>query len=355
MGGIATYFQDLLKSSLPERVNLRFVQTSTHNRDLAQSGRATTKNLFFALKDCVRFFRAILSHRPQVCHITTAFGLSFIKNSVCVGIARIFCKRVLLHPRCSLSTIYFERPGWWRWYFRQVIRLTDGVIGLSSEWRQLPKIVPESQVYILHNAIDLAPYIKLAQERPKNPRIDGEINVFYLGYLGQAKGSFDLIKAAQRINCENIKVSFNMVGDELRPGELDRLRQEITNAKQNETVRLHPSVMGAKKLDCFRNADLFVFPSYTEGLPMAIIEAMASGLPIVATNVGGIPDLVQDGVNGILVEPGFPERLAAALLQLITNIELRQCMRKKSAQMAEERYDIEQHVLKLVEIYAKCN
>lgn len=353
IGGIGIYFQSLLSSSLPVKVNLQFVQTSTNNRELAQSGRATIANVLFALKDCTRFFRAVIAHRPQICHITTAFGLSFIKHSVCVGIARIFGSYVLLNPRCSIRALYFEKSIWWQWYFRQVIRLTNGVIGLSSEWKQVSQLVPDTTVYFLQNAINITPFLHIAQDRFENPRQDGDVNILYLGYLGQAKGSMDLLETAQLIDPEGTNIYFNLVGGELRLGALDHLHQGIVKANLGQTVRLHPPVTGEEKMDCFRNADIFVFPSYTEGLPIAVIEAMASGLPIVASNVGGLPDMVREGVNGLMVDPGRPDQLAAALLKVIKDKKIRQSMGECSAQIAREQYDIEQHVSKLINIYAQ--
>jgi glycosyltransferase involved in cell wall biosynthesis len=334
-------------------VVLHFVQTSTHNRNLSQSGRLTVSNIVDAAKDCSRFLTAVFSYHPQVCHIGTAYGLSFIKHSICIFIARFFGSRVLLHPHCSLSDLYVERSVWWRWYFRQVIHLTDGIIALSNEWKQVTRIVPGSQVNLLHNAVNLTPYQLIARDRFENRMFKGDVKILYLGYLGKAKGSFDLIEAAQRIDCERIKVSIELVGDELSSGELDHLRQGIAKANLTQTIMLHPPVMDEEKLACFRNADIFVFPSHTEGLPMAVIEAMASGLPIVATNVGGLPDLVHDGVNGLLVDPGQPEQLAIALLKVIDDKESRLSMGVKSVQFACEQYDIEQHVIKLVNIYEK--
>jgi len=353
IGGMATYYQSLMSSSLPERINLLFVQTSTHNREFPQSGRATLSNFVAAVKDCGRFFRAVVSHRPQICHIGTSFGLSFVKHSICIVIARVFGNRVLIHPHCSLSALYLDRPRLWRWYFRQVIRLTQGVIALSSEWMQVSQIVPGTQVYFLHNAINLAPYRSIAQERLTRPQKNCVVHILYMGNIGQAKGSFDLLKSAQWISSKGIEASFELVGSEMRPGELDRLHQQIDAAGLSKVIKIHSPVLGAEKLACFQDADVFAYPSYSEGMPMAVIEAMASGLPIVASNVGGLPDLVEEGVNGILVEPGHSDWLAAALLKIITDAQLRHSMQKKSAQIASEQYDIEHHVLKLVDIYAQ--
>ena len=353
VGGVGTYYQSLLSSSLPDRVNLLFVQTSTHNRELSQSGRATFSNLIAAMKDCVRFFRAVASFRPRICHIGTAFGLSFIKHSMCVFIARIFGSRVLLHPHCSLSALYMEHNKVWRWYFRQVIRQTHGVVALSKEWMQLPQIVRGCKVHSLPNAIDLAPYQGLAQQRLAHSHNNGVVHVLYLGYIGQAKGSFDLLDAAQCLSSKGVGVAFDLAGSELHPGELDLMRQKIDAANMSRVVKIHPPVLSAEKLVFFRDGDIFVYPSYSEGMPMAVIEAMASGLPIVAATVGGLPDLVREGVNGMLVEPGRSDQLAAALLRISSDSRLRHTMQENSAQIAREEYDIEQHVFKLVEIYTQ--
>jgi glycosyltransferase involved in cell wall biosynthesis len=352
-GGIATYFQSLLNSSLPERVHLSFVQTSSHNRVLSQTGRMSLLNLFAAFQDCIRFFRSVLVHRPQICHIGTAFGLSFLKHSVCVLFARILGCQVLLHPHCSFSAIYSDRPAWWRWWFRRIINLTAGVIIISSEWKHLADIVPKSRVYFLQNAIDLSEYQKIAQDRLLNPKMNGDVHILYLGYIGRDKGSYDLLGTAERFSWDHFRASIDLIGSELAPGELERLRQQIERDQLTEIVRLHQPVYDEAKLDFFGKADIFVYPSYHEGMPMAIIEAMACGLPVVGTRVGGIPDLIQDGVNGILVDPASPDQLAEALIKIASDPQLSFSMQKNGAKIANERYDIKQHVAKLVEIYAQ--
>jgi len=351
MGGMATFYQSLLSSSLPSRLDLHFVQTSSQARALSMSGSTTLSNLASAARDCIRFARAVFLHRPGVSHIATAPGLSLLKHGVCVAIARILRTRVLLHPHCSLSVLYTERAGWWQWVFRRIFKLAHGVVALSSEWMQIRSIVPSCQVYRLPNAIDLAPYRRLAQGRIARRKGKSSLKVLYLGYLGRAKGSFDLIEAAKQALSKGIDLSLDLVGDELTPGVRRELLDCIDDDKLGQTVRLHSPASGPVKLAFFRDADVFVYPSYHEGMPIAVLEAMASGLPVVATRVGGLPDLVIDGINGLLLESGRPDQLANALVSLSADGERRRSMQQMSHQLAIEKYDLEQCVTQLVRIY----
>ena len=353
MGGVATYYQSLLNSSLPQQVDFCFVETSSQRRTLSQSGLFTFSNLISAITDCGRFTKAVIKHRPQLTHIGTAFGLSYVKHSVCVLIARLFGSRVLLHPHCGFSALYTNQPRWWQWFFRRIIRFTNGVVTLSSEWNQLITIVPGCAVYYLPNAIDLTAYRTATLKRrvvEQNPPL---LKVLYLGYLGKAKGSFDLVEAAKEILAKNIPVKIDLVGEELAKGEVERLKKQIDQTGLGNVVSLHPPVIGSKKIEMLLEADIFIYPSYCEGMPIAVIEAMASGLPIISTRVGGLPDLVKDGINGILVEAGHPDQLVRAILYLSLNPDQRFAMQMNSFQSAINNFDIEKLVPRLVNIYSK--
>ena len=355
MGGVGVYYQTLLKSSLPDQINLQFVQTSTQNRKNSSTGRASLPNLIGAIKDCWRFTCAVVINRPKITHIGTAFGLSFVKHTFCIIIGRLFGARVLLHPHCSLSAINMERSKLWKWYFRKVMRSTSGIIVLSKEWLQLGSIVPGIELYYLPNAIDLTLYKPIAEKKRISGENEKHLQILYLGFLGKDKGTFDILNAAQIVNLQDRNITFNLVGDELSAGELALVIEAMERLNLGGSVKIRPPVYGEDKLDVFSQADIFIYPSYYEGMPMAVIEAMACGLPIIATRVGGLPDLVVEGVNGILVEPGMPEQLATALCQLIDDREKCASMGKESSRIAGDKFDIEQHVAQLIDIYKKVS
>ena len=293
MGGIAAYCQALLGSTLADRVDLRFVQTSSQRRPFSTSGRATWKNLAEAFRDCGRFVGACLAHRPEIVHICTAPGLSFLKNSVCVMSARLLGIRVVLHPHCGLAKLY-SGPSFWKWYCTRIFRLSSCVLVLSREWFALQDLLPKTRVRYLPNAMDIRPYLKIAAER--SGARNGAVRLLYLGYLGEDKGTFDLLEAFDALEFKPAKVVLNLVGDFLTDQDKLRLEEKIVRVDlRGKECRLLPPAYGDAKLALFREADIFVYPSHYEGMPMAVLEAIAAGLPVVATAAGGIPDRITDG------------------------------------------------------------
>ena len=351
MSGIGTYYETLLGSSLPKRVRLKFLDTSARRRRGSETGKWSFSNLASAVGDCARFARAAVAYRPEVCHIATSVGLSFLKHSVCVAIARLLGSKVLLHPHCSFYFFYERRPKAWQWFARKVIGLCDSVIILSKEWMALQEAVPSCQLHYLPNAIDLSSYVEVARERIATKSDKPCLHVLYLGHVGKDKGSFDLIAAATKVLGQEKNVVFELVGHEQAHGDIKQLKEEVVEAGFEQFIHFQSPVTGSEKIEQFRRADLFVYPSYHEGMPMAVIEAMACGLPVIATQVGGLPDLVLPGVNGLLVPAGQPDQLANAIQQLIADPQLRYAMQTRSLQLAQEKFDIEKLVLRLLEIY----
>jgi glycosyltransferase involved in cell wall biosynthesis len=110
-------------------------------------------------------------------------------------------------------------------------------------------------------------------------------------------------------------------------------------------------VFDDKKIEVFRNADILVLPSHHEGLPISVIEAMAAGLPVIATNIGGLPDLIDDHINGILVNSKVPADLATAMIKLIKDEKLRYCFGCMGRKKACENHDVEKYVDHLIQFY----
>ena len=159
------------------------------------------------------------------------------------------------------------------------------------------------------------------------------------------KGVYDLIQAAEKIVGKNSKVKFILCGD----GEIQKVRELIEKKGLSKNFEVPGWIEDKEKY--LKKADIFVLPTYHEGLPNAILEAMAAGLPVISTPVGGIPEAVQEGKNGFLINPGEVSRLQEKMLLLMGNLLLRKRMGKYSRKIAEDKFDIRKILHQLGMIY----
>jgi len=197
--------------------------------------------------------------------------------------------------------------------------------------------VPASRIRTIYEGIDPTLYSGNRPERVlKNgqPRVVGT-----LAYLSREKGFHFLVEAAALIPAVQSRTRFVMVGDGECRGELEAQVRDLGLGNCFEFAGFQDAP--ARYLDQF---DIFVLPSLSEGLSSSILAAMASSLPVVATEVGGIPELVQHGHNGLLVPPGNATALAAAIQELIDNPEKAAVMGRSGRALLLERFTLERKI-----------
>jgi glycosyltransferase involved in cell wall biosynthesis len=227
--------------------------------------------------------------------------------------------------------------------------MCDGLIVLSSEWLKIRDITEKPNVILLKNSINLTQYIML------NRSINGsneKVQIIYLGHIGIDKGIVDLIHAVKFLSSKGVAgYVVSIYGEESRPGELESLIALIRSLSIEDYILLCEPVFNEKKINILQDADIFIFPSHHEGLPISLIEAMAAGLPVIATCVGGIPDLIDNNRNGILVNSQSPDELAEAMKSLIENKQLRHVFGAQGRRKALENHDVENYVNHLINYY----
>ena len=173
--------------------------------------------------------------------------------------------------------------------------------------------------------------------------------VVHVGNIRPHKGHGTLIRAAASIKAARPDVVMVSIGAEKNPGDLERVRREAAELGVGETIRF----LGRRR-DALRfvaAADVFLNPSDVEGLPLAVLEAMALGTPVVATSVGGVPSVVKDNETGLLVAPSEPESLARATLRLLADSEVAEKLAGAAREVVERAYSLEAMVLAQEAVY----
>lgn len=234
-----------------------------------------------------------------------------------------------------------------------VLKNANTVIALTDDMKREMQNICSREVSVIPNGIDLTSFGDLSRKeaRSKLQIKEGEKVILFVGTLRPVKGVRYLIEAMSGVNQDHPKAKLMLVGDGEEREELESLVEEFG---LNERVKFIGRVQNEEIPQYMVASDVLVLPSLSEGFPVTILEAMASGLPIVATKVGGLPEIIKDGENGILVESKSPDEIAEKVLLILGDDGLREKISGNNRGEAK-RYSWKSAVDKLEEIYQKSS
>lgn len=264
-----------------------------------------------------KFFSALIIFIHYLCwdksikivHIHTASNISFKRSALFVRIANLFHKKVILHVHGGAFRDYYHREAH---YVTSVLNRCDCVIALSETWKKFFEGICDSPVVVLNNIIE-PPQKEICKK-------DGKVHLLFLGLLVKEKGIYDLLNMiSEHADFFRGRIVLHIGGN----GDADILKNTIVQKRISDFVCYEGWVSGHKKTRLFSLCDIYVLPSYIEGMPISILEAMSYGCSILATNVGGIPEIIQDGVNGFLFQAGNKEEMYSKLKKLVVDDNMR--------------------------------
>lgn len=326
-GGVSAVVNALLGAMPDDAPHVRYVPTHV-------DGPKVLKALA-ALAGFARLFWAITVWRCDIVHIHMASYASFARKSRAVAMARFFHRKVIVHVHGAQFDIFFDGAGpEVKRSITRTLSSADLVIALSDRWeRKLQGMAPEARIRVLPNPVDTSLLAGVSAGRPEVPADGGR--ALFLGSFTQRKGIYDLMEAVARVATARPAFVLDLGGDR----EVDEVQKLVAAREIGDNVSFMGWVRGEKKAEAFHRAHIFILPSYNEGLPIAVLEAFAAGLPVVTTPVGGIPEVVEDGVNGLLVEPGDVGALSAAVIRLLEDADLRAKMSAANLELVRASHD----------------
>jgi glycosyltransferase involved in cell wall biosynthesis len=301
-GGMAAVVRGLLASPLAERYGLQVVATYRHRdpiRRLTRFGVGLLRLTFWSL-----------GRRGRLVHIHTTARGSLYRKSIYVLVAKALRRRVVLHVHAGAGDLAafggrIGEPS--RALFRQAFARADAVLSVSrASAQEVTRAFGRGNVMVIPNA---APRVDRLPSRSADAA-DAPALLYLGGFQNPAKGGDLLLDALAIIAEECPRLRVTLAG----PGELPYAGSALIARHAQITWR--GWLDEAAKAAALGAADIVVVPSYSEGLPVTLLEAMAHGRAIVATTVGGIPEVLTDGVDATLVAPGRAVVLAGAVCAL---------------------------------------
>lgn len=252
-------------------------------------------------------FMLAFNRKIKIVHVHTASGIAFKRSSYYISLARAMGKKVIIHIHSGRFNEYWEAN---KKYVDSVLSKCDIVVALSEDLKNFYKSQGCNKAIVINNII-VPPTEKGTHYN------DDKIHLLFLGVIMKAKGIYDLVDVLHEHKEEFIdKIILHVGGN----AEVDTLNRMIDELELHDIVKFEGWLSGDAKNEALSLCDVFILPSYTEGVPISILEALSYGKYIIATNVGGIPDIV-DEKSGVLMPPQDKESLYRALNNLIENKE----------------------------------
>lgn len=345
-GGIPSFVTRLSDDRwLRERVHVELLNTTP--RGTKYPGALNAANAWLALKHAWQVLRG--ARRADVVHLNLAAAptLPLLRALVLARAARFARARVILHAHTgqieecvSLAT--------YRWLLRLVPRVTDAVV-VVSETAQAALATAGVEALRMDNGIE-------ARDSPTGPKEDPPV-LSFVGTVSERKGLIDLRDALAKVRAEAgppLAARVLVAGDGAQegPGAFERIRRAFREAGLTE-VRFVGALSEAEVRALLARSSIFCLPSHWEGFPLTVLEAMAARTAVVATRVGAIPRMLDEGRAGVLVEPGDPDGLARAIAGLLASRDERERLAGAARDRAEREYDQARVVREIHDLYRR--
>lgn len=351
--GSNVYFNALLHSDIKKVFTILHVNTSDH-RSLDNIGVFDFENFRLGLRSLLTLSFFCIFRSPHAVYVPIAQNKwGFLRDGLFILLARVLCKaRIVIHFHGGESFKQFQEcsTSVMQKFVKLVLSQVEVAVVLGNRLKDLFE-GSVGRVAVVPNGIEI-PERFSRRDRGEN----GKIMIGYLGNLVRSKGILDFIAAADLLSGDLPNLEYEVAGSWWEP-EID-LREEVLQFLRTRgldaRVRFLGHVEADRKKEFFKRCDIFVFPSINEGLPLVILEAMSAGLPVIAYDeVGAVPEVIENGVTGILAHKGNIHDIATAVRKLVNDPHLRLQMGEAGRVRVETHYAMDHSIHRLIRVLAE--
>lgn len=336
-GGISTILTNYLSSELSTKYAINMVASHVEAARFAKLGTATSGILLAG--------RYLFRYPSSIVHLHIGGTTSAARKFFYGKLASFFDCPVLCHFHTgSFPKQYAMAPTAIRVLVRSLLETADLLLCVSSTLRnQLLEITRTADIKVISNPISM-PHLdlKLPLSKRKN------VNITFVGTVSRAKGVFDLISVFEKLANNERQVKLNIAGK----GDTKTLFGLAYELNIAGIVNIFGWIDSGQRDKLLRETEIFVIPSYSEGMPMAALEAMSYGIPIVGSNVGGLSEIIEHGKSGFLCPPGDLTKLYRYLNLLVENNGLRKQFGCEALKIVASRCSISSVTKEIDDIYS---
>lgn len=353
-GGIPKYVKDLLTSSIINNYNLIIFNTSVPNliRSFSKNfGRnyklflsdgflSAMKLILHVQYSFFRYIFCLLKNRPKIVHVFTPSYWGFWRSCIYILIAKLLNRKIIFHLLNAIDIFWHDSSYFLKKLITFVLNRCDVLLVQSNGIKHFVNQISKSKVVSIYNGVDNSIFYYKNRKTNKS-------KIISVAALSRNKGTDDLLKVIQVLKSKNLQFHVTIIGR----GNIESYENIASSLDIKEYVTFAGVVEDDQKINYLANSDIFILPSYAEGQPLSILEAMSSGLPIVSTTVGSIPEIVKNGENGFLTLPGDIDNIARNIQTLIADNNLIKKMSNENYRLAREKFNINRVFQEIENVY----
>lgn len=330
-GGISGVVNNFYEAGLAEKVDLTYVGTMVDGSKFRKLLQAAIAYVKFCIK----------LPQSQIVHINMASDVSYYRKSIFIRTAYKFRKKIVIHQHGGDFRTFYQSQlsdkGKKR--LESIFVQANAVIALTSFWKKFfSQIVDEENIVVIPNGISI-PQVKGRQY--------GNHKLLFLGRICKEKGIRELVETVTELSNEYKDIQL-FLGGIFEDNDLKKMAEGYS-----ELITPLGWIEGNEKRKYLEKCDIFILPSYFEGQPVSILEAMSYGSCVIASRVGGIPQMIEDQEEGLLIKPKDKNSLKSALVKALENEKLRERLGTAARKKVQKEFSIDQSMEKLLEIYRK--
>lgn len=335
-------------AELPHKpYDVRYFDVSNKQSN-AKRGRLNFSNSLATLKVIFGFLFAVIQKKPSGVYLPLAANtFGFIKYSILIWLASLFGAHVIVCFSGAAFHHFFRRSTFWfqRWVRYILGKITILIVQGEALKDQFKELIDPKKITVVQLGIDPTPFQRNLESFSQQKKI----HVLFVGCISKAKGALDLLEAIPFVIQNNTNIHFHFVGEILKKEKnIVHMDNPVNNREEfikiirerqiGQYVTWHGVLSGNNKVGLYKQADIFILPSYSESFPCVLLEAAATGLPMIITPVGSNPEVYQEAKNVFFIEVGNPKMLASRVIELIKNTTLRQEMGKNNQELILKNY-----------------
>lgn len=330
-GGIMNYYK-ILRKEFPE--NFVYIYRGSRNYPYREGFFKSKIRILADYKQCAKMLR---TGEFRILQTTTSFSTgALIRDSIYLFLARKYSVKSIVFFHGGDNKLFPIIQRNWLALFRNIYFKTDAIIDLSKkniEWFRnngyKGKLFLETTA-VEKELLSANDENEFDKEKEKNC---SDTHLLFLARIEKTKGIYEALEAYSIVK-RTRRVKMSIVGDGL---ELNNVKEYVVSRKI-EDVTFHGHLVDQEKERIFKDADIYIFPSYFEGMPTSVLEAMAFGLPVITTNVGGLSDFFQNGINGYMTDSKDPSIYAELITKVMDNSVLRNHIARTNSRYARQHF-----------------